>query len=337
MAFSPIPLEPQAGFTKHSELVVGRVVNVALSPYLDNGKTINPEYRTPADLGKILYSVVYRNKQISLGESASRPAWPIFSFVKQYPVIGELVLIVLGPTNNLNDSASAMQAYYFSPFNVWNFSNNNAFPNLSEYADFIIRTYEKEGYNYDKKKLLGENQSILELPKGAYFKEKRIHTLVPFEGDSIIEGRFGQSIRFGSTTTLKKEESKWSNSGEDGAPITIIRNGQGKNTLTTPITRDTISTLSLEGQPTIENVNYDNSSIYLTAGQQIIIDDLTIAGSVFPINSYKGSTFIALTMGVKYTQNRIANESTRTDQLTKNPTSNEINSAKSNDNNTLKQ
>lgn len=337
MAFNQIPLEPEAGFTRNSELVVGRVINVALSPYLDDKKTRNPEYNSPGDLGKILYSVVYRNKQISLGENAARPAWPIFSFIKQYPVIGELVLIVLGPTTKMNENASAMQAYYFPSYNLWNSPNENAFPNLYEYADFIIRTYEKEGYNYDKNKLLGSNKATPELPKGAYFTSKPIKNLTPFEGDSIIEGRFGQSIRFGSTTTLKKTESKWSNFGPDGAPITIIRNGQGRDSTTIPVTAENIQIRSLPDQPTIENINYDNSSIYLTAGQQIIIDDLTIAGSVFPINSYKGSTFIALTMGVKYTQNRIANESTRTDQLTKNPTSNEINSAKSNDNNTLKQ
>jgi len=331
MAFNQIPLEPEAGFTKHSELVVGRVISVALSPYLDDKRTRNPEYNNPGDLGKILYSVVYRNKQISFGEKAVRPAWPIFSFAKQYPVVGELVLIVLGPTKDMNDSASAMQAYYFPPYNIWNSANQNAFPNLSEYRNFIISVYEKEGYNYDKKKLLRDNQVTPELPKGVYFKEQDVRHVIPFEGDSIIEGRFGQSIRFGSTTTFKKTESSWSNTGPEGAPITIIRNGQGRNTLSYPITTDNVAILSLSDQPTIENINYDNSSIYLTAGQQILIDDLASL-SVFPMNSYKGSAFVSLTMGV----NKVLNQTNRTDQLTKNPTSNEVNSAKSNDNNALK-
>lgn len=315
MAFNQIPLEPEAGFTKNSELVVGRVINVVLSPYLDDRLTRNPEYNSPSDMGKILYSVVYRSKQISLGQNSARPAWPISSFVKQYPVIGELVLIVLGPTANLNDNASAMQAYYFSPYNVWNSPNNNAFPNLSEYADFIIRSYEKEGYNYDKKKLVEKNQSIPELPKGVYFKEQPIKNLIPFEGDSIIEGRFGQSIRFGSTTTQKKSESNWSNSGQDGDPIIIIRNGQGKESLKVNVNSENVQRLGLPDQPTIENINYDHSSIYLTSGQEIVIEDIT--KGVFPFNSYGISV--------------VSQQKTPVTDLSRNPTSNETKSARESD------
>jgi hypothetical protein len=51
--------------------------------------------------------------------------------------------------------------------------------------------------------------------------------------------------------------------GTPGDPITIIRNGQGRQS-------DDIAWI-----PTVENINRDPSSIYLTAGQQIIIDDIT--------------------------------------------------------------
>jgi hypothetical protein len=50
----------------------------------------------------------------------------------------------------------------------------------------------------------------------------------------------------------------WSNYGNNGDPITIIRNGQSPY-------------LSDKGwEPTIENIKYDLSSIYLTSNQQII-------------------------------------------------------------------
>jgi hypothetical protein len=77
---------------------------------------------------------------------------------------------------------------------------------------------------------------------------------LPFEGDVIHEGRWGNSIRLGST--VKGTPNNWSNAGVDGDPITIIRNGQGTQTP--------------EGWiPTIENINNDNSSIYLTSTQNV--------------------------------------------------------------------
>lgn len=277
MAFNQIPLDSGIGLSRYSELVVGRVRNVVLSPYTDDGKTLNPEYKSPSDLGKIRYEIVYQNKQVLLGETYSRPAWPIFSFIKQYPVIGELVLLVMGPTTEMNDYRSAQQAYYFPPYNLWNSVNHNAFPELSEYAEFLKTYYEKPNYQYSV------TGSLPELPKGVYFSEKSIKNLAPFEGDTIIEGRFGQSIRFGSTSRVKRKENNWSNEGSDGAPITIIRNGQGKDTRIVEVDRNTAIASTLPDQPAIENLNYDDSSIYLTSGQSINIDRLL---ETFPMNSY---------------------------------------------------
>jgi len=77
----------------------------------------------------------------------------------------------------------------------------------------------------------------------------------------MFEGRWGQSIRFGSTTDNSGEgtahPNKWSNEGEKGNPITIIRNGQGNINKENSFERIT------------EDINGDNSSIYLCANQQI--------------------------------------------------------------------
>ena len=313
MAFDQVPIDAGLGFSKHSELVVGRVTNVVLSQYLDKDKTKNLEYTSPADIGKIIYAPLYKNKQVSLGKNASRPAWPLFSFMKQYPVIGELVLIVLGPTREANDNVSAMQAYYFPSFNVWNSVNNNCFPDMNEYADFIREYYQKPGYRYNA------TTPIPELPKGYYFREKEVYNLTPFEGDTIIEGRFGQSIRFGSTSIQKNTENNWSNFGKDGDPITIIRNGQGKNTK--PVSVDVENPLIsiLPDQPTIENINYDHSSIYLTSTQEIFIED--VAKGVFPLASYGD---------VKVLTNQSITRATVTN-LSQNPISNQSISPKDTD------
>lgn len=81
---------------------------------------------------------------------------------------------------------------------------------------------------------------------------------MPFMGDNIIEGRYGQSIRLGHTA--KSDSSKknnWSESGENGDPIIILRNGQSPK---------------INGAgwvPTTENVKDDLSSIYLTSTQKL--------------------------------------------------------------------
>jgi hypothetical protein len=84
---------------------------------------------------------------------------------------------------------------------------------------------------------------------------------MPFMGDSLLEGRYGQSLRFGSTAKSKSEKkNNWSNSGENGDPITILRNGQP-------------SKVSNEGWvPITEDINKDLSSIYLTSTQKIPIE-----------------------------------------------------------------
>jgi hypothetical protein len=81
---------------------------------------------------------------------------------------------------------------------------------------------------------------------------------MPFMGDSLLEGRHGQSIRFGSTAKSKSQyANNWSTSGNNGDPITILRNGQSPNT-------DDRGWI-----PVTENINDDLSSIYLTSYQKI--------------------------------------------------------------------
>lgn len=67
------------------------------------------------------------------------------------------------------------------------------------------------------------------------------------EGDTIIQGRSGQSIRFGS----KREavNTPWNADSDEGLPIIAIRSGVSQ----------------------IENLDVDFSSIYLTSGQSIPI------------------------------------------------------------------
>jgi len=161
-------------------------------------------------------------------------AKPLFNNISKYPVLEELVMILNAPSYGLNDDPQAKTFYYLTTVGLWNSVQHNAFPDIQAY---------KGG----------------ELNFGQTFTEKEdIRSLLPEEGDILIEGRFGNSIRFSSTTKQKTINNPWSSTGTAGMPITIIRNNQSN-----------IDINSDPWVPVYEDPNNDGSSIYLCAGQDI--------------------------------------------------------------------
>jgi hypothetical protein len=267
MSLFTTPIDSSIGSSQGSSFIIGRVQSIVLGEYLSDSKTKNPQFNNYSDLGKITFEILYSTMGTASPSSVSKPAYPIHSITKQYPLIGEIVLIVSGPSRNLNESYSQQDLYYYPPFNIWRSSHHNVFPNLAAYSE-----YEK------KKKGSGEypnsqTSSLGEIPMGYTFTERSdIKNIRPFEGDSIIEGRFGQSIRFGSTVSNFKSANPWSSYGNNGIPITIITNGYGKSK-----DPDSFAT-------TIEDISFDDSCIYLTSGQYISIQEL----NDFPFDSFGG-------------------------------------------------
>lgn len=244
---------------------IGRVKEVVLSPYVNNTKKLNPLYSNPSDIGKIQFEKIYSNIASTTFNDENSFAFPMFSFVKQYPLVGEIVAIFNGPSHNLNRNKDAQELYYLPPYSIWQSVNQNIMPNLRELAQFFSDYVNIPGYN-------GGVGDLPEFPKGYTFTEStNVRPLTPFEGDSIIEGRFGQSIRFGSTVEGFKGYNGWSNGKGNGSPITIIRNGQGA-----------VTNVSDKFSTTVEDINTDKTSIYLTSNQSILIDDLIN----FPLRSY---------------------------------------------------
>lgn len=190
-------------------------------------------------------------------------AKPLFPFIKYYPLINETVLIISSVSkNSIDHNIKDVETYYFPPINVWNHPHHNNFPAIQNYTDKEL----KKNKDYQKAGLLRritDSEKEYEIPLGDYFKEQlNIKPLLPYEGDMIFEGRFGNSIRLGGTSKSDKipedAENNYSyGSGENGDPITIIRNGQAEE-------------LDDKGWiPTVEDINRDPSCIYLTSNQVI--------------------------------------------------------------------
>ena len=133
-----------------------------------------------------------------------KKAFPLFSNISSYPVVNEIVYLVAGPQQDYNFNGG-IRHYYIPSINIHGAINHNALPN--EFTTEEIENNTAVGLN----SLFKENFSI--------------KPLQPYDGDVKIEGRQGNSIRFGSTTS-GSIPNDWSNEGEVGNPILIIRNGQ---------------------------------------------------------------------------------------------------------------
>jgi hypothetical protein len=247
---------------------IGRVKSVVMGPYKGGSDEIDPDYESPFDIGKIRYQVLYSNFNTSFAEETTQPAYPIFNFIKQYPLINEIVLIIAGPTERLNDKITNQQFYYFPAYNIWNSPNHGAFPNMQEYQNFLSTFSNQPQYS-------GNPTKQPSLPLGYTFTENPDSvTLQPFEGDTIIEARFGQSIRFGSTTVQELQDfNSWSVTGSVGDPITIIVNKLGPSKSINKF------------DSSVEDINNDGASIYLTSTQTIALQDI----NQFPRKSFRES------------------------------------------------
>jgi hypothetical protein len=244
--------------------LLARVTHVVNGPFLQGTQTPDPNYKDPSDIGSIQYQLVNTTQNRTLQAAGNPPAKPMNSSMKQYPVEGEFVLLMQGPSTELNDNRDSRQYFYTLPFNLWNASHHNAFPDMGDYGSYVNttqKTYQQSNFVQQPNNL--STTSSVNYPLGPNFPEKAtIKSLRIFAGDTTIEGRWGNSIRFGSTSAIDKQANFWSSQGTAGNPILIIRNGQGKQS-------DDIAWF-----PAVENINRDPSSIYLTNGQKIVIDDI---------------------------------------------------------------
>jgi len=156
--------------------------------------------------------------------SSCKKAKPKFPNFQYYPIRGELVSLENLPSPSTQDIRNSIQAYY-TIFNLWNNTQQNAQP--------------------------ANDDASLGL---TFLENSNIRPLIPFEGDHIVGGRQGSSLRFSTTTKLFNNLNEWSAVGGENDPITILTNGLN---------------FDPKKQYYVEQINRDASSIYLTSLQKI--------------------------------------------------------------------
>ena len=179
-------------------------------------------------------------------------ARPLTGNNKNLPLINEIVYIIGFPDTDIDSISSNTADYYINIVSLWNHPHHNAYPTA---PNTLPPTQQKDYVQTEAGSIRRVTDQSTEIFLGKTFVERsNIHPILPFEGDIISEGRWGNSIRIGST--VKNTPNNWSVTGSNGDPILIIRNGQGKQTE--------------EGWvPTVEDINNDDSSIYLTSTQRV--------------------------------------------------------------------
>jgi hypothetical protein len=267
-----------------SNMISARVTDIILDDQ-------HPEFENNGQwggVGTIFFEAVEGSP--SLSSDIPTIATPLIPYLKNYPLVNELVLLFFVPNNSVNLNSNTKQYFYINPISIWNHPHLNAYPNLQSSGQVQPsqqKSYQAIEQGQTRKSSNEEIEYSYNSPLvgGTFIERSNIHSLLAFAGDIITEGRWGNSIRLGSTAKTDSilYGNNWSDTGEDGNPITIIRNGQPDDS-------------SEEGYlPIVENINKDLSSIYLTSNQTIplnteITNNPTIKNNIpESIGSYEGS------------------------------------------------
>jgi hypothetical protein len=192
-----------------------------------------------AGIGTVLYEEYREDTELSLEDLSDEQlsnlstALPLYSNQKYFPLPGEIVLLMDLPSAPSPITNKTEETYYLSVINAWNSPQFNGL-------------------------FLEEDKTIL---YNAFEQNSDFRGLQTFEGDYILEGRFGNSIRFGSTNRAGGQDlSPWSTNPNElvNNPITLITNQHNSKLPNSDLF--------------VEDINKDGSSIYLTSNQSIPLD-----------------------------------------------------------------
>lgn len=231
---------------------VGKVYAVMLSPssvpkkvWDDNGGW--------SGIGTIVYQEYREDTEVPLVDltdefiSTLSTALPFYPSQKYFPLPGEIVLLMDLPSAPSPITDKTNETYYLSPINAWNSPQFNGL-------------------------FLEEDKNIL---YNSFIEDGEFRGLQTFEGDYILEGRFGNSIRFGSTNKSGNQDlSPWSTNPVElhSNPIILLSNQHN---------------YKMPGSDlNVENINLDGSSIYLTSDQSIPLNigNVALSSITSPIN-----------------------------------------------------
>jgi hypothetical protein len=164
---------------------------------------------------------------------------PASANIKQIPLVGEIVLIYKTFNQASTPTKRRDAWYYLTTLNIQSSIHANSLPGLSN--------------------SLITQEEIDAAKPGKTFQYKTVSPLQPYEGDLLLEGRFGNSIRFGNTVKTGGAytiSTPWNGTQDSDQPDPIIVLSNGRRNLSSK-------------QFVVENIQTDAASVYLTSTQQL--------------------------------------------------------------------
>lgn len=160
--------------------------------------------------------------------------------MKQIPLVGEFVLIYKTFNQDSTPTKRRESWFYLTAVDVQSSMNANLLPGISDKT---------------------ANEISLQIKPGKTFQFKSVSPLQPYEGDFILEGRTGNSIRFSNTiksggaySIAAPWQGETSEDHLSTQPIIVLSNGRKNQT---------------NRKFVVENIQQDDASLYLTSTQKL--------------------------------------------------------------------
>lgn len=245
---------------------------------IDINSNLIPKYNDNKNYLKSLNNIEYlgaiKFKSNKVNLKTENIAFPFDKNNITYPLIGETILILkIGDIN------------YWLPYSI------SLYPNYRENASISILNTDREtiefntsnknsDYNSAKDGIPNSKPVKSDSQKSIYKKNERIKFLKPREGDTIISGRVGNTIRFSEffLTEDERVDENGNPKGGTSSPSIFIRNKQNPQMDLEPI-----------GTLIEESIDGDGSSIYITSNKVKIPFKETIKKQKIAFTNYPNS------------------------------------------------
>lgn len=192
-------------------------------------------------------------------------ARPLDANIKNLPIKGEVVFITKGPTAYNSAARPGTEYYYTNPISIQSSVHHNGIPGAYSFLDNFNKPTNETSRNDAEDGVYNKVQDRLQTTETidpTFGERLDVYPIQPYPGDVIFEGRFGNSIRLGSTIDESRSypiKPHWkSGLGAVGNPILIISNGTNPDP-----TKKKINEFIQE------EIDKDDSTIWMTSGQAV--------------------------------------------------------------------
>lgn len=219
-----------------------------------DGSKPNPSDKNYSWIGRIKFR--FLNSELNTEKEVLSWAFPFETTgIVEYPLMNEIVIV-----------GKYMNKYFYTrKLNANSTINSDAVfsaERVSGGVDQNVNEYTQKPYDGPESKMTFSGGPDYSGVLGSYFKfNPKIRALKSYEGDTILQSRFGSSIRFGAYDSNRGNdngEGEYSDHG--GNPMILIRNRQA------PVKNP--QGFTGKGY-TIEDINKDGSSVHMTSGKTV--------------------------------------------------------------------